>query len=286
MAGMITMKSRGPRLFLGSIALGAIACLNVVMSPPSSAQSGAPWKLGRIDQSYVWAPRVNVVPAIDACHANQPEVQPTWTGRSYELPPPICLLRVMRAGGASPNAMAFARSYSAHSEGDEAFIINFYKPRFGVVSIAEIELPGRADNNWYYIFVNGKPVMINPEEEIEQLSLRKNATFLAITRVYPTADVFADEAFVGESTRPRGGQRFTIAAPIVDGCHACSRVGIVYMGFDFGADGSARAPVITAVHRCPLDARCKSSFSFAIFRGMFYGGRDAEATSALDQLPE
>ncbi len=147
--------------------------------------------------------------------------------------------------------------------------ISFRKPRFGVVSIAEIELPGRADNNWYYIFINGKPGVINPEEAFTtKLPWTKTAAFLAIKRAHPNAGVFPDEAFIGESARTGGGQRFTIAAPIVDGCHACARVGIVYIGFDFRADGSAKGFAITAVHRCPSDARCMSSFSFASSRLM------------------
>jgi hypothetical protein len=162
-------------------------------------------------------------------------------------------------GGASSKAMAFARWYYAYSGGEYAFIVSLRKPRFGVVSIAEIELPSRADNNWYYIFVNGRPAVIDPEGAITtKLTWRKNAAFLAITRAHPNADVFPDEAFVGEFARPSRGQRFAIAVPIVDGCHACERVGIAYIGFDFGPRGSPKAPAITAVHRCPSsDALCK-----------------------------
>ncbi len=153
--------------------------------------------------------------------------------------------------------MAFARWY------ESAFIVSLRKPRFGVVSIVEIELPGRADNNWEYIFVNGTPAVINPEEAFTtKLPWAKNAAFLAIKRARPNAGVFPDEAFIGESAGPSGGQRFTMAAPIVDGCHACSRIGIVYIGFDFGPLGSAKAAVITAVHRCPSsDALCKGGFA-------------------------
>jgi hypothetical protein len=61
----------------------------------------------------------------------------------------------MRAGGASSNAIAFTRWYYPFSEGDSAFIDRLVKPRFGVISIAQIELPGRANTNWIYIFVNG-----------------------------------------------------------------------------------------------------------------------------------
>ena len=197
----------------------------------------------------MWSPRVNVVPAIDECAAKA----------HTESPEQACLLRAMQAGGASSKAIAFTRWYYTFSEGDSAFIYRLLKPRFGVVSIAEIELPGRANTNSIYIFVNGKPAVINPEEGFTtKLPWTTSAAFLAIKRTYPNASVFPNEDFVGESARPNGGQRFTIAAPIVDGCHACARVGIVYVGFDFGALGSAKAPVITAVHRCPsADALCK-----------------------------
>jgi hypothetical protein len=239
----------GVRALVGAHAIAAVVCVMVCMSSSAHSQAGVPWTLGRFDQDFVWSPRLNVVPAIDACavktHAESPEQ--------------TCLLRAMRAGGASSKAIAFARWYYAFSEGDSAFADRLVKPRFGVVSIAEIELPGRANTNWIYIFVNSKPTVINPEEAFTtKLPWKNNASFLAIKRAHPNAGVFPNEDFVGESARPSGGQRFTIAAPIIDGCHACALVGIVYIGFDFGPLGSAIGTAMTAVHRCPSsDARCK-----------------------------
>jgi hypothetical protein len=248
MAGL-KIRLRDRRALIGVLAFGAIAGLAVFLSPPSRAQTTAPWTLGRIDQSFVWSPQVNVVPAIDVCAVKAHAASPEQT----------CLLQAMQAGGASSKATAFARWYYTFSEGDSAFIYRLLKPRFGVVSIAEIELPGRANTNSIYIFANGKPAVIDPQKGFTtELPWTKNATFVAIKRTHPNASVFPNEDFVGESARPSGGQRFTIAAPIVDGCHACARVGIVYVGFDFGALGSAKAPVVTAVHRCPsADALCK-----------------------------
>lgn len=239
----------GIHVLVGALAIATALYLTVCMSSSAYAQAGVPWILGRVDQDFVWSPQGNVVPAIDACavkmHAESPEQ--------------ACLLRAMRAGGASSKAIAFTRWYYTFSEGDSAFIDRVVKPRFGVVSIAQIELPGRANTNWIYTFVNGMPAVINPEEAFTaKLPWTKNAAFLALKKAHPNAGVFPNEDFVGESARPSGGQRFTIAAPIVDGCHACARVGIVYIGFDFGPLGSARGTAMTAVHRCPSsDARCK-----------------------------
>lgn len=158
--------------------------------------------------------------------------------------------------------MAFTRWYYSFPEGGSAFIDRLLKPRFGVVSIAQLELPGRANTNWTYIFVNGVPAVVNPEEGFTtRLPWANNAGFLAIKRAHPNAGVFPDEDFVGESARPNGDQRFTIAAPIVDGCHACTRVGIVYIGFDFGPLGEAKEETITAFRRCPSDVLCNKDFA-------------------------
>jgi hypothetical protein len=256
------MKRRDAGILV-SLAIGAVVYLTICMSSSAYAQASAPRILGRVDQDFVWSPRVNVVPAIDACaikmHAESTEQ--------------ACLLRAMRADGASSEAIAFTQWYYTFSEGDSAFIDRLVKPRFGRVSIAQIELPGRANTNWIYIFVNGMPAAINPEEAFTtKLPWTKNAAFLAIKRVHPNAGVFPNEDLVGESAGPSGGQRFTIAAPIVDGCHACARVGIVYLAFDFGPLGSARGTTMTAAHRCPSsDARCIGG-SFA-FRGSANGNR-------------
>lgn len=274
MPAILKTKLRAPRALISVLALGAAACLSICMSPSSRAQTGAPWRLGRIDQGFVWSPRVNVVPAIDACAVKMVKVH-------AESPEQACLLRAMQAGGASSKAIAFARWYYTFSEGDSAFIYRLLRPRFGVVSIAEIELPGRANTNSIYIFVNGMPAVINPEEGFTtKLPWTKNAAFLAIKRAHPNAGVFPNEDFVGESARPNGGQRFTIAAPIVDGCHACARVGIVYIGFDFGPLGSAKAPAITAVHRCPSsDALCKGG-GFASLPSSRQGASEGAVSSA------
>lgn len=175
-----------------------------------------------------------------------------------ESPEQACLLRVMQSGQAPAKAIAFTRWYYTFSEDGSVFIEHLFEPRFGVVSIAQIELPGRANTNSIYIFVNGTPAVINSEEGFTtKLPWTKSAAFLEIKKAYPNAGVFPNEAFVGESARPEGGQRFTIAAPIVDGCHACARIGIVYVGFDFEQRGAAKGMTITAVHRCPSsDALC------------------------------
>ena len=75
-------------------------------------------------------------------------VTPSSQELQHESPEPVCLLRAMHAGGASSKAMAFARWYCRSQKANPLSSFRLHEPRFGVVSIAEIELPGRADNNW------------------------------------------------------------------------------------------------------------------------------------------
>ncbi len=249
MAGVVKLKLSLTCILVGALAIAAVAYLTVCMSSFAYAQAGEPWTLGTVDHDFVWLPRANVVPAIDVCAVKA----------RAESPEQACLLRAMQAGRATSKAIAFTRWYYIFSEGDSAFIDRLVKSRFGVVSIAQIELPGRANTNWIYIFVNGMPTVINPEEAFTtKLPWTRNAAFLTIKKAHPNAGVFPNEDLVGESARPGGGQRFTIAAPIVDGCHACARIGIVYVGFDFGPLGAAKGTAITAVHGCPSsDTRCR-----------------------------
>jgi hypothetical protein len=249
MAGVVKLKPSLRRILVGALAIAAVAYLTVCMSSFAYAQAGEPWTLGRVDQDFAWSPRVIVVPAIDVCAVKA----------RAESPEQACLLRAMQAGGATSKAIAFTRWYYTFSEGDSVFIDRLLKSRFGVVSIAQIELPGRANTNLIYIFVNGMPAVINAEDGFTtKLPWMKNAAFLAIKGAHRNAAVFPNEDFVGESARPNGGQRFMFAAPIVNGCHACARVGIVYVGFDFGPLGAAKGTAITAVHRCPSsDTRCR-----------------------------
>jgi hypothetical protein len=227
----------------------AVAVVGTVSSP--ARVTGAPsWMLGTIDQSFTWVARENPVPAIDAC-----------AGKASER---SCLLKIMRAGGASQRAMAFTRWYYAAFDGDSAFIVHVRKSRFGAVSIASVELPGRANDNFIYIFVNGTPMFVNPNNVFDHAPApwAKNKAFLAIAKTHPNANVFPEEALVGESARPGGSQRYRFAFPIVDGCHACARVGIVYVDYDFAHDGSAAGSSVNAIHECPSsDVRCETFVS-------------------------
>jgi hypothetical protein len=160
--------------------------------------------------------------------------------------------------GASANAIAFSRWYYSFSQGEDAFIEYIAKPLYGVVSVASIERPGRASHNLSYLFVNGVPPIVSPDDTFAEARppWANNAAFLAIKRKYPSAWVFPDEAFVGESVRPGGGQRFTISVPIVHGCHACTRIGVAYLSYGFDRFGTAR-DVSAAIHACPSsDVRC------------------------------
>ena len=48
--------------------------------------------------------------------------------------------------------------------------------------------------------------------------------------------------------RPGGGQRFEVEYVLVDGCHACARLGTLRLGFDFDGEAKYVGVTVLAVH--------------------------------------
>jgi len=64
---------------------------------------------------------------------------------------------------------------------------------------------------------------------------------LALAKAYPKLAIFPGDRFgegaVVTAPRPGGGQRFAVEYALVDGCHACARLGVLRLGFDFDGEG-------------------------------------------------
>jgi hypothetical protein len=150
------------RIRLTSLAFAGVLVL-CVSAPPGLVAAGLPLRsLGKIDQRYAWVPKDNPVPALDQCAAKAAKTHPA----SSPLPSPeqTCLMRAMRDAGASNEALAFTRWYYEASHGDSGFITHVRSSRYGVVSVASVELPGKANDNFVFFFVNGTPTLVDPNE--------------------------------------------------------------------------------------------------------------------------
>jgi hypothetical protein len=76
---------------------------------------------------------------------------------------------------------------------------------------------------------------------------KHDAAYKAIVSAHPNAMVFPALTFVSLTKREGGGQRFTLAAPILDGCHACARLGSIQIAYDFGNLGAPKGETVVAV---------------------------------------
>ncbi len=148
-----------------------------------------------------------------------------------------CFVQQMQAGGASPQAVAFM--HAVHNDG---FMRDFKDT--GRVDIAFVYYPFAANENQHCILVNGTPNLVDVDDyELlpKKEELGKNPTYAALLGKYPNIAVFPGDrsgtGFISAERLPDGGQRFVVPYALVNGCHACARVGALRLAFEFDAAG-------------------------------------------------
>jgi hypothetical protein len=148
-----------------------------------------------------------------------------------------CFVAQMQRAGASEAAVAFARR-----TGNQGYLRRFRND--GLVSVAWAEFPFRANENSVCYLVNGLPPMIDVDDLVllSPAVLERNADWASLAQAHPKLAIFPGDRFhegaVVATPRPGGGQRFEVEYALVDGCHACARLGVLRLGFDF--DGEAK----------------------------------------------
>ncbi len=234
------------------LALGLLSC---GLAGPADARGSSPYTLGVVDTSFLWTPPTPVVESILKCAYQVGKAagySATSAAPGSESPIQSCLLQKMREHGASHNAIAFAKWYYDTPYGDSAYITALAKPQYGPVQLASIYYPGRANNNSAYLFVNGtNPRVADPAVAFAPAAQpwKHDARYQAILSAHPRAMVYPALSFVALAKRDGGGQRFTLAAPILDGCHACARLGTVELAYDFGNLGSPKGLSLVSVRQ-------------------------------------
>jgi hypothetical protein len=148
-----------------------------------------------------------------------------------------CFLSEMQAAGASAQAVAFAKSLTGQGL---AYVRAFRK--VGVVDIAYIEYPFRANELDGVLLVNGEPAVIDVDSErfVAQENFSKNPTYSALAKTYPHISVWPGDRFHTDkpSTEHESGrQLFVVDYILRDGCHACAQIGKVSLTFAFDGEG-------------------------------------------------
>lgn len=147
-----------------------------------------------------------------------------------------CFVRQMQAAGASPQAVVFM-----HAIDNDGFMRDFRNT--GRVDIAFADYPFAANENQHCLLVNGTPNVIDVDDYklIPQKSLAQNPTYAALLKKFPNLSVFPGNRsgtnFLSATHLKNGGQRFLVPYVLVDGCHACARVGALQLAFEFDRTG-------------------------------------------------
>lgn len=250
------MERASRRALIVGLVVAALSLASVVSSTPADAQRADPWTLGIVDASFIWSPPAGVAASIPKCAYNLAK-QNGYTAANAspneESPLQICLLQKMHEHGAPKNAIGFTKWYYWTPYGDSAYITALAKPQYGPVQLASIFYPGNANNNDAYLFVNGTNPRVTDPNAIfarDAQPWMHNAGYRSILSAHPHAFVYSTLSFVRLARRDGGGQRFTLAAPIIDGCHACARLGTVDIAYDFGNLGAPKGASVVAVHPC------------------------------------
>jgi hypothetical protein len=145
-----------------------------------------------------------------------------------------CFLEQMRAAGASLQAIEFAKS---NSDQDLIFVRAFRKA--GVVDIAYIEYPFRANEVDGVLLVNGDPSIVDVDSQkfVARGDFSKNPTYSALAKKYPNISIWPGDRF--HTSKPlvthleSGQQLFEVDYILRDGCHACAQIGTVSLIFTF-----------------------------------------------------
>lgn len=186
----------------------------------ASPQHGTPTGQGLIGPGAIFKLSPKAEGSLKECEPKAPLEQKT------------CVLSVMRASGASPQAISFTKRM-----GGDTYMTGFRK--LGNVDLAET-------TNFFYIdtglgdqtfLVNGMPAVFDPREHLRDMNIRTDPAYPAIVRKFPNAEIWSNGGFKTSQQLAGGGQRFTYQFPVLNGCHGCEVAGTAKIAFDFDRSG-------------------------------------------------
>jgi len=155
-----------------------------------------------------------------------------------------CIPEVMRQSGATPQALAF----NEYLDG-EAYMVEYRD--MGLVGLALVEYPLRANTNQVYFLVGGQPPAVSSEIR-EELPVASQPEYKALAARFPQVEFWPSMAeFVRMEPLEGGGQGFVFSYPLLDGCRACGVVGKAVIRLDFASDGRYQGPRLLRVQ--PVD---------------------------------
>jgi predicted secreted protein len=159
-----------------------------------------------------------------------------------------CFYAEIQSAGASPEAIAFARSFVSKGVG---YMRAFRE--IGRVDIAYVEYAFRANEMEGILLVNGLPPMFDVDDPrfLSQEDLRKNGDYNALLKQFPRCTVWPGDRHDTNVPSPESStnnwQDFKFNYILLDGCHACARIGEAVASFRFDSSGRFRETRVLAI---------------------------------------
>ena len=147
-----------------------------------------------------------------------------------------CFVDSMSRAGASPQAVAFARATD-----NTGYLARFVK--MGRVDLAYVHYPFRANENEGWLLVNGDPAMIDVDDlaRLPKNQLETNQAYSRTKEKFPNVMLFGGARSLKQPPKmivqSGKGQRFSVEYRLLNGCHACERVGRAWFAFGFDGEG-------------------------------------------------
>jgi predicted secreted protein len=147
-----------------------------------------------------------------------------------------CFSSSMERAGASPQALAFTRS-----TGNIAYLRDFRE--LGRVDVAYVRYPFRANENDGWFLVNGDPPVVDVDDPKYQPKggLQGDRQYLSLVKAFPRVSLWPGPRSGTDypllQKLAGNGQRFVVRYRLLDGCHACERLGNAWFAFDFDRAG-------------------------------------------------
>ena len=197
----------------------------------AQAPATAPSATGRVTAGSVWQmPSTFLADAHKACDNATPP-----SGFAD------CFINQMSKAGASASAVAFSRELQKQSKGDVGIMTGFHA--VGPVDVVFVTYPLRANTNNGILFVNGTPKIVNAEDMklLNLAQLKQDPQYGNTINQFPKATVWPGDrdgtTWPNSNTNSEGGPSFTLGYPMLNGCHACQKVGDVMFNWKFGPTG-------------------------------------------------
>jgi hypothetical protein len=153
-----------------------------------------------------------------------------------------CFIIQMVAADAPADTITFTRMLYKQMDGQVGIMAAF--KNLGPVDAAQVLFPLRANDNYGLLLINGDPAVLDVDDmqKLDQAAMQQDPLFRSVKSQFPDVAIWPGDRSAKDSwprvqPLPNGGTELIVTYPLINGCHACRRIGQARYGWDFDASG-------------------------------------------------